>query len=206
MKPYKSVRVFKSPLLERLTHVHPLTPLILWGPVSMWFIWRAFAVHQLSPITVACLGFIGFMTWTLAEYVLHRFLFHFEIDSPLGQRAHFLMHGLHHEDPIDPTRLVMPPSLSIILCIILYNIFQWALGPTWVDPFFGFFIIGYLCYDYIHFYVHHFRPQTRIGRYLKNSHMQHHYVSANSRWGVSSPFWDYVFGTLEESKKKEQTA
>lgn len=204
-KPYKSIRVFKNPILERFTHVHPLTPLILWGPIAGWLIWRSFAVHQLTPWMVGSLGMFGFVIWTLAEYVLHRFVFHLEGESALSQRLHFLIHGLHHEDPVDPTRLVMPPAASIILGIILYGIFRWVLGPAMVEPFFSLFVVGYLCYDYIHFAVHHFKPRTRIGKYLKNSHMQHHFVTPNARWGVSSPFWDYIFGTMEEAKKKEQT-
>jgi sterol desaturase/sphingolipid hydroxylase (fatty acid hydroxylase superfamily) len=155
---------------------------------------------------VGVLGVAGFFIWTLAEYILHRFVFHFEGEGPIAQRLHFLIHGLHHADPIDPSRLVMPPVASLILGAVLYSVFRGILGPDLIEPFFAFFVIGYLCYDYIHFAVHHFTPRTRFGKFLKQSHMQHHYVSPNSRWGVSSPFWDYVFGTLEDAKgnKKER--
>ena len=95
----------------------------------------------------------------------------------------------------------MPPVAAMILACVLYSIFRVFLGPTFVEPFFAFFLIGYLCYDYIHYAVHHFTPRTRVGKMLKQSHMNHHFVSHDSRWGVSSPFWDYVFGTLEEPKR-----
>ncbi len=204
-KEYKSIPVFKNPFLERLTHVHPLTPLVLWTPIIGWLLWRTFAVYQLSPVEVGTLGAAGIFIWTLVEYLLHRFVFHFESDTPLGQKIHFLIHGLHHADPIDPTRLVMPPVASLFLGLVLFLMFRGILGPIYAEPFFAFFVMGYLCYDYIHFAVHHFVPKTRLGRFLKQSHMQHHYVSPNIRWGVSSPFWDYVFGTLEEVKDKERT-
>ncbi|MCM2322727.1 MAG: sterol desaturase family protein, partial [Oligoflexia bacterium] len=59
--------------------------------------------------------------------------------------------------------------------------------------------------DYTHFAVHHFTPRTRYGKMLKQHHMLHHYVDPEARWGVSSPFWDYVFGTLKvKARKKEQ--
>jgi sterol desaturase/sphingolipid hydroxylase (fatty acid hydroxylase superfamily) len=203
-KPYKSIQVFKNPYLERLTHVHPITPLVVWLPVVGYLIWRSFVIHNLSVSSVLVLGVLGFIVWTLAEYLLHRFVFHFEGEGPIVQRLHFLIHGLHHNDPIDPTRLVMPPVASIILALILFNLFRGLLGIEWVEPFFAFFVVGYLCYDYIHFAVHHFTPRTRVGKLLKQSHMQHHYVSPNARWGVSSPFWDYVFGTLEDIKNKER--
>jgi len=205
MKPHKSIQVFENPILERLTHVHPLTPMVIWFPVFCWLMWQTFVVLQLSPFLVGILGVSGFLTWTLTEYFLHRFVFHFEGDTPLAQRFHFLIHGLHHSDPIDPTRLVMPPFASLAIGLILYSFFRWILGAVWVVPFFAFFVIGYLCYDYIHFYTHHFVPTTKVGKFLKNSHMQHHYVNPNTRMGVSSPFWDYVFGTLEGVSDKEET-
>ncbi len=205
-KPYKSLQVFKNPFLERLTHVHPITPLVLWLPITVWFIWHSVVEFQLNFYQMASMGVAGFTFWTWVEYILHRFVFHYDADSRIGQRIHFLIHGLHHSDPIDPTRLVMPPTASIFLAVILYTAFRCILGPIWVEPFFGFFLLGYLCYDYIHFSVHHFKPRTRLGKFLKQSHMQHHYVSPNSRWGVSSPIWDYVFGTLEDvNAKKERT-
>ncbi len=206
-KSYKSIQIFKNPLLERFTHVHPLTPFVLWFPLVGWLLWRSLSLHQLSIIEVGSLGLIALLLWTLVEYLLHRFVFHYEGKTSLVQKLHFLIHGLHHADPIDPTRLVMPPAASIILAVIFYTVFRSILGSVLVEPFFSFFVLGYLCYDYIHFAVHHFSPRTFIGRFLKQSHMQHHYVSPHSRWGVSSPFWDYVFGTLEDGdvKDKERT-
>jgi dihydroceramide fatty acyl 2-hydroxylase len=202
-KEYKGIQVFKNPYLEKLTHVHPLTPLVIWAPIAGWLIWRAFEVHHLSVYAVVPVGVLGLCFWTLVEYGLHRFIFHFEWDHPWGERIHFLLHGIHHDDPVDPTRLVMPPAMSIFLGITLFYTFRSILGEVWVEPFFAFFLIGYLFYDYIHFCVHHFRPRTPIGRFLKQNHMIHHYVNPNSRWGVSSPLWDYFFGTLGEEKNKK---
>jgi sterol desaturase/sphingolipid hydroxylase (fatty acid hydroxylase superfamily) len=203
-KPYKSIRVFKNPVLESLTHVHPLVPLVLWAPITAWMLWRSFSVHQLSPLEVGSLGALGFLIWTFSEYILHRFAFHYEAESAIGQKIHFLIHGLHHSDPIDPTRLVMPPAGSLILAVVLFGFFRLLLGPALVEPFFAFYVIGYLCYDYIHYAVHHFKPRTRFGKMLKHHHMLHHYATPNARWGVSSPLWDYVFGTLEDINNKEQ--
>jgi sterol desaturase/sphingolipid hydroxylase (fatty acid hydroxylase superfamily) len=204
-KPYPSIRIFKSDFVEALTHVHPLTPLIFWTPVISWLVWRSFTVHQLSATLVAGLAFLGLVFWSLSEYVLHRFVFHFTANSPVQEKLQFLIHGLHHDDPLDPSRLVMPPIPGVIIASVLYGLFRLVLGPAWVEPFFAFFLVGYLCYDYVHFSVHHFKPRTRLGKMLKQHHMMHHFVSPSSRWGVSSPLWDYVFGTLEHAKKKEQT-
>lgn len=195
---YKSVRLFKSPFLEKFTHIHPLTPLLVWGPVVAWFLWRSFSVDALSVPGVLGVGFLGVLCWSLAEYSLHRFVFHFEAKGGIGERLVFIMHGIHHADPVDPTRLVMAPPVALILAVIFYAIFRALLGPIWVDPFFAFFIVGYLCYDYTHYAVHHFKPRTRVGKFLKQHHMIHHYVSPELRMGVSSPLWDLVFGTFKE--------
>jgi sterol desaturase/sphingolipid hydroxylase (fatty acid hydroxylase superfamily) len=192
-----SIRVFKSDLLERFTHVHPITPLLLWAPIFAYFIWRSFVIDGFSVLGVAGMGFLALALWSLSEYLLHRFIFHFEGDKPFQRRIQFMIHGLHHDDPSDPTRLVMPPIGSLILGVIFYSLFRSIFGAVWVDPFFAFFIVGYLCYDYVHYSVHHFRPRTALGRMLKQNHMNHHFRSPESLWGVSSPIWDYVFGTTE---------
>lgn len=57
----------------------------------------------------------------------------------------------------------------------------------------AFFIVGYLCYDYTHYAVHHFDLQSSVGRYLKRHHMQRHFRDPNRNFGVSSPLWDWVF-------------
>ncbi len=196
-----SIRLFKSDLMEKMTHVHPITPLVMWVPVIGWLLWRSIYIHEMGWATVLGLGLSGFFVWTLSEYLLHRFVFHFKAQNAVSQRIVYLFHGIHHESPEDATRLVMPPIAGVILASILYSIFRVFLGPIWVQPFFAVFLVGYLCYDYIHFYVHHFQPRTRFGKALKHSHMMHHFVTQEARWGVSSPMWDYVFGTVTESER-----
>src|SRR5438105_3707517 len=94
-KTRESIRLFQSDYLEKLTHVHPVTPLVLWGPFIAWLIWRAFAVHDLSPIAVGVLGVSGFFVWTFSEYTLHRWIFHFKGRGRFQERLQFIIHGLH---------------------------------------------------------------------------------------------------------------
>lgn len=194
-KKYQSLRVFKSDFLEVFTHVHPILPLLLWGPVAVYFIWHARAVNGLGVGQILGWGSAALLVWSAFEYVLHRYLFHFKAKSAIGKRLYFIFHGLHHDDPSDPTRLVMPPIVSLALALMFFPLFRWMVGPLAVEPFFAFFVVGYLAYDYIHFAVHHFRPRTPIGKFLKDNHMKHHFVNPESRWGVSSPLWDYICGT-----------
>ena len=201
-----SIRLFENRWLERLSHVHPITPLLVWAPVVIYFIYRSFAVYQLPVGQVAAVAAVALLFWTLTEYLLHRYFFHIQSEHFFWKRFFFIIHGNHHEDPQDPTRLVMPPAASIGLASIFYGLFAIVMGPIWCQPFFAFFILGYLAYDYVHYSVHHFIPRTPIGRSLKQSHMLHHFVTTEARWGVSSPIWDYVFGTIGEKAGNKSPA
>lgn len=203
-KQVKSSRLFENDILEYFSHVHPIVPLLIWGPISTYLVYRGYSVYQMNALTLLFLAFAGLLVWTLTEYALHRYVFHYVGHSALSKRIHHLIHGIHHDEPEDGTRLVMPPVAAFIIAGILFAFFRLLIGPVYVEPFFGFFLIGYLCYDYIHYSVHHFRPRTPIGRYLKQSHMLHHFAESDVRWGVSSPLWDIVFGTLGNKEKTEK--
>lgn len=206
LPPGKAIRLFENPILEKLTHVHPLTPAIFWLPVVAWLLYRSIFLYGLSAFVIAEFAAIGLVTWTLTEYLMHRFVFHFTNDNKIVQRIHHLIHGIHHDDPEDATRLVMPPAAAIVLATALWVLFRVVFGPVYIEPFFAFFLVGYLAYDYIHFYIHHFTPTTTWGKKVKQHHMLHHYAIHGAKWGVSSPFWDVVFGTVQEKKPNKPTS
>ncbi len=189
------VRVFQSDFLEQFTHVHPILPLLIWGPFAAYFIYRGIAVHNQGALEVAGLIAASLLAWTVLEYSLHRWVFHMPTEGKLAARIQFIVHGLHHDDPNCKTRLVMPPVPSTILAVILYPLFHYTLGTAWGDTFSGGFTLGYLAYDYTHYATHHFKPMTRVGRYIKAYHMQHHFVDHDAKWGVSNPLWDVVLRT-----------
>lgn len=195
------IRLFRAPLLEALTHVHPAIVPALWGPVIGWLLWSAAGV--LGPGRIA-LGFAaGLFVWTLTEYLLHRFVFHFSPRDPAPwlERLLFLFHGIHHVQPWDKTRLVMPPSASIPLALLFYLAFGALLGPVlgapeWLAPVFAGFLCGYVAYDLLHYAIHHLPMTAPLLKQLKRSHALHHYATPELRYGVSSPLWDHVFRTL----------
>ena len=102
----------------------------------------------------------GLALWTLSEYWLHRKLFHWDPDHPIGHRIHFIIHGVHHDHPNDKMRLVMPPGASIPLAALFFGAFWLVFGLPTAYPLFAGFLIGYLVYDYTHYYLHHFVPQV----------------------------------------------
>ncbi|MCS6904323.1 MAG: sterol desaturase family protein [Bacteroidia bacterium] len=197
--PKQSARIFKNKHLEALSKVHPSVPLLIYTPVIIFFLYRAFL--QL-PVLLGILFFVfGTITWSFTEYVLHRFLFHHPFHSKLGKRFHFIMHGVHHQYPQDPLRLVMPPSVSIPLAFFFYYLFNFFLGESYILAFYPGFVTGYLIYDMLHFAFHHFHFTNPYLQTLKTHHMKHHYLDSKSGFGVSSKLWDYIFLTHQFRKK-----
>jgi dihydroceramide fatty acyl 2-hydroxylase len=191
----QSIRVFRSDFLESLTHVHPIMPLLVWSPLVVVLLWRSVVLHQIPSREIAGMAVLGVLAWTLIEYTAHRFLFHFKAEHRVTKFLVFLFHGIHHDAPQDKTRLVMPPVGAAIILAILWSLFALAIPSPWIEPFIAFFAIGYLTYDYTHYAVHHFPMRNRVARFLKHYHMQHHFRMPDRHFGVSSPLWDWVFGT-----------
>ncbi len=196
------IRLFKSDFLEFFSHISPVVVVALWLPISLFFLIRSIVIAPEGgfPLYIP-LGFLlGLVLWTLGEYVLHRFLFHFPAKSERTQRFIFLFHGVHHAQPQCKTRLVMPPVVAIPLAAIFLGLFYliFALifrAPQWIGPVFSAFLIGYLIYDLTHYATHHFPMRKGYFKFIKRYHMQHHYKTPDARYGVSSPLWDYVFHT-----------
>jgi sterol desaturase/sphingolipid hydroxylase (fatty acid hydroxylase superfamily) len=188
----ESVRMFKNPLLESLSKVPFYIPLIVYIPVVLFFSWKALQDDQMDLQIFLGYLFSGIVLWTLTEYLLHRFVFHFYPASKWGHRIHFIFHGVHHDYPNDAKRLVMPPSASIPLAILFYLLFKSFMGNLAYAVFPG-FIIGYLIYDMSHYALHHHNFKTEFWMNLKKHHMLHHYSDSTKGYGVSSDFWDKVF-------------
>ena len=180
--------------MELFSHVHPATPLVIYLPVISYMLYVAIG-QQGQPIgMVIGLVVLGLLIWTLVEYVMHRFIFHYEPKSCWGKRLHFLLHGVHHDYPQDASRLVLPPVVSVPLACIFYGLFAVVFQYLAPAAFAG-LLLGYLCYDMIHYATHHLPMKRGVGPWLKQYHMRHHYKDEHNGYGVSSPLWDYVFRT-----------
>ena len=179
-----------------LTHVHPLVPLIFWSPVIAFLLWYSYVVNELTMTRIFLFVVPGILAWSFTEYWVHRVPFHYPAKSAIGKRLVYLYHGVHHEVPDDKRRLVMPPAGGVIVMTILWYGFSLIIPSPWLEPFFAFFIVGYLIYDYLHYATHHFRMKSGPMKALTRHHLKHHFTSDKMNFGVSSPLWDRVFGTL----------
>jgi len=197
----ESVRLFKNPVMEYFSHIHPATPLVVYLPIIAVALYSGF--KDTNPLNGTLTFLAGIVIWTLLEYTIHRFAFHYHPKSEMGKRIHFLVHGVHHDYPRDSTRLVMPLPVSIPLAVIFYIVFQALFGNLYLTYFAG-LVFGYVAYDSIHYATHHFPMKKGIGKFLKEYHLRHHYNDQNKAFGVSNPLWDYVFFTVPENPKKTE--
>ncbi len=224
-----TVRMFEKDWMERFSRVHPLIPHALYVPLIGYMVWRSL---HLGMGVIATLGLaaLGLLSWTITEFLLHRYVFHevadektersvklkvhrLSHDEPIlpaldgwREKFYFVAHGVHHEFPSDPRRLVMPPSVSIPLAILFFTLFTVTLGPRITPGFFAGFVLGYLIYDSFHFAIHFIRPGGRIEETMYRmgkGHMRHHFSNNRQDFGVSSPLWDLIVGSYDWQEKSQ---
>ncbi len=189
-----SVRMFRRDWMEALSKVHWSVPLMVYLPVVIGLLYYGVAVQQAGLPTIAAWFIAGAFAWTPLEYVLHRFVFHYHPTSAWGRSLHFVMHGVHHDYPSDARRLVMPPTASIPIVLMIYGVVRLVV-PGHALLFMSGLLSGYMAYDMIHYALHHASFRSGWLRTLKQHHMRHHYSDPNHGFGVSTRMWDDILGT-----------
>src|SRR5213596_1840876 len=193
----ETVRMFESDFIEFFSRVHPATPLILYLPVVGYMLYLSLWQRQLPTMAVVALFLLGVLLCTLIEYLIHRYIFHYEPKTRWGKQLHFVIHGVHHDYPNDARRLVMPPVISIPLAFLFYGLFLPVFGSLAPAVFAG-LVFGYLCYDMLHYATHHLAMKSGVWLWLKQYHLRHHFNDDHVGYGISSPLWDYVFRTTRK--------
>ncbi len=196
----ETVRMFENDFFELFSRVHYSVPLYIFLPVVAYFLYKTI-MFGMELFIILIFIIIGLVLWTLTEYSLHRFIFHFPAKSEFGKKIHFIFHGVHHDYPSDSKRLVMVPTVSIPLAIFFYYLFLAVFGAVYVAPVFAGFITGYLFYDLTHYAIHHFNMHNKFWLAIKKHHIKHHFENEDLGYGVSSPIWDKIIGTDFPKKK-----
>lgn len=188
-------QLFSNPVLERLSRTHISIPLTLYSLISIGFIYYGATEIGLSTAALVILFATGFIFFTLLEYIAHRYLFHMAPTTKVKAKIQYNMHGVHHEYPKDKDRLAMPPLMFMVYLLVFFFVFRLILG----DLIWGFLpgaLMGYSTYLFVHFAVHAYQPPKNFLKILWVHHAIHHYKDPERAYGVSSPLWDYVFGTM----------
>jgi sterol desaturase/sphingolipid hydroxylase (fatty acid hydroxylase superfamily) len=199
VKPHHSgtKQLFKNPILEKLSRTHIAVPLVIFALYSVGLLYWSITHTALSGVTAAGLFLLGTLTFTWVEYNVHRYLFHMAIYTKAREKLQYTLHGVHHEYPKDKTRLAMPPLLSITIATILLLVFRVIMGD-YVFAFLPGFLVGYASYLGVHYMVHAYQPPKNFLKALWINHGVHHYKNGESVFGVSSPLWDYIYGTMSK--------
>lgn len=196
-------KLFRSKSLEFLTKNNPLAIFILYIPIIIFLPYYAITYNDFSAIRLTTLLLSGLVFWTLTEYLLHRFAFHYEANTEWLKKLIYLFHGNHHEYPRDKERLLMPVIPSLIISSIFLSTFYLMMGNS-AFVFYAGFMFGYLIYGSMHYAIHAWNPPFKWMKPLWRNHHLHHYKHSNMGFGVSNTFWDYVFGTMYDLEKEKE--
>ena len=194
-------QLFKNPVLEKLTRTHISVPLIIFFTYAAALLYWSITHTSLSPWLTASLFFVGWLAFTWVEYNVHRYVFHMRAYTEKRKELQYTLHGVHHEYPKDKERLAMPPVVSITIATILLLILRLVMGD-FVFAFLPGFLVGYASYLGVHYMVHAYQPPKNFLKALWVNHGIHHYKDGEIVFGVSSPLWDYIYGTMKEKASK----
>ena len=196
-------QLFRSKYLEYLTKTHPL---VIWGiylPVIIYLPYYASQKFQFDGWRIGFTFLGGIFFWTFFEYIMHRFVFHWVGENETAQKIAYVMHGNHHEFPRDKQRLFMPPVPSIIIASLIFLLMNLLINQN-SFVFFPGFMLGYLMYGSTHYAIHAWNPPFKFMKPLWRNHHLHHYKSDEKGFGVSTSFWDRVFGTFFDLRKEKE--
>ena len=193
-------QLFRNPILEKLSRTHIAVPLVIFFSYAAALLYWSITHTGLSMLATVGMFFLGMIAFTWVEYNVHRYFFHMSTATERKARIQYTMHGVHHEFPKDKDRLAMPPLLSITIATLLLFIFRLILGDM-VFSFLPGFLVGYAAYLSVHYMVHAFQPPKNFLKVLWINHATHHYKNGEVVFGVSSPLWDYIYGTMSARRQ-----
>ncbi|WP_348810669.1 DUF6695 family protein [Flavobacterium maritimum] len=197
----KTIPLFDNPLLERFSRTNAALAISTLVFISLGILAYGIFEGEIKIMVQMAVFTLGFLFFTLAEYLIHRFVFH-SGEYMNTQKWQFKIHGIHHTTPQDKERLTLPIPLAIILSSLFFFLF-WMIMRSHAFSFFPGFLLGYAFYLSVHYIIHTRKPPKNSFRFLWKHHNIHHYKNDHQAFGVTSPFWDIVFGTMPINKPKE---
>jgi sterol desaturase/sphingolipid hydroxylase (fatty acid hydroxylase superfamily) len=144
-----------------------------------------------GPLGVLLALLAGAFAWTLAEYVLHRVVFHELSHAALGAREH----RRHHAEPDYFAPAWQKALAGLAVTGLLLPGISLVAGPALGAAATAGFIAMYLAYEVLHRRCHTHPPRGAYGRWRRRNHFAHHFADPHRAHGVTTPLWDHVFGT-----------
>ena len=169
--------------------------------VIYFFIFLAIACFTFSLIMIKYsmlvnlfLIIAGLIFFTFSEYIIHRFILHIVKDHTTSEPPSN-SHLYHHRFPRDKYRLDISLPVAILMAMVFIALF-WLVLREKSFVFFSGFATGYCLYHFVHYKIHTVPPPKSMFKYLWKHHHVHHYMDDTVAFGVTSPFWDIIFGTM----------
>lgn len=128
----------------------------------------------------------GYLTWSVAEYLSHRYLYHSLTVVGRG-------HNLHHKNP--QSLLGIPWYLTTLVILGIFHALAWICEPARLGLFMAFFWLFYIVYCWVHHCLHHVRFKNSLLRSLQKHHLLHH-VRPDLNFSILMPVLDTILGTL----------
>jgi sterol desaturase/sphingolipid hydroxylase (fatty acid hydroxylase superfamily) len=192
---FGSAHMFSNPILERMSRTHISIPITMFLVMACISYYVGFTQTEISIVSGLLISLGGLVFFTFVEYMMHKYFFHMDYNTPIKDKIQYSVHGVHHDYPKDQDRLAMPPPVSAAYSVILYLIFKLTMGD-FAYYFLPGFLIGYAGYLSVHFIVHAYQPPKNFLKALWINHAIHHYKNPDSAFGVTTPLWDYILGTM----------
>jgi 4-hydroxysphinganine ceramide fatty acyl 2-hydroxylase len=192
VKKEGTAQLFTNARVEIFTRTNPVLHVITYGGAILFF----FIKNSVAIPSAILFFFAGVFAWTLMEYFLHRYLFHIKYE-----KFQYLIHGVHHEFPRDKERLLMPPVPGIVILSVIFGFYYLFLGE-YTFAFMAGVVTGYMLYTFIHYIIHTWKPVKGFKFLWSHHHKHHNPAFENTSYGVSTPLWDYVFGTMPPNQNK----
>lgn len=194
----------KTTRQERRAHIDKVQlckPFAFYAVVLAALNAAAFASVASLPASAASLV-VGLLSWGLFEYSIHRWVLHREPPREGAGLPGNRTHLAHHADPTALDRLNVQLSESLPICVV-YFLVAWVVTGSLQSATFAYdgLMLGYFFYEFLDYQAHHGAARGRLVRYFRRYHLMHHHYDARVRFGVTSPLFDYLFGTFHVERR-----
>ncbi len=188
--------IYDKEIFANMYTTNPVGYLYFYVPLFLVLTIYSLAVLAISIFTyfayvAAAIGF-----WTVFEYVMHRYFFHWQPTNKWGKQFIYSLHKAHHEYPNDNRLLLVSWLLSFPSFLMLYGLFYVLLGSVNVNPFMAGMVACYIAYDWLHYASHNYNFKNSLFQKLKRHHMMHHFQDKEKNYGFTSTLWDKILNTF----------
>ena len=152
---------------------------------------------MIHPFVLGFIFLFGMLSWTFTEYALHRGLGHKKNKKNPFTVEHLLHHRKVNYFAKTSKKVISALLVFTMMTLLLYVLFNLTISLSFSTG----FISMYMMYEYLHRRIHTHAPCSEYGRWMRKHHLHHHFKNPRVTHGVTSPMWDWVFGTLETPDK-----